>query len=91
MLLLPLRANRLSACGVRTRSAPERLHREVTDIFTTALPMRASAIELARWGTNDIGVFVVVSASKGPAFHRATYPISSPPASVEPQRCGKPF
>jgi hypothetical protein len=56
MLLLPLRANRLSGCGVRTRSAPERLHHEVTDIFTTALPMRASAIELARWGTGDIGV-----------------------------------
>jgi hypothetical protein len=40
MLSLPLRANRLSACGVRTRSALSRLHHEVTDIFTTALPMQ---------------------------------------------------
>ena len=39
MLLLPLRANRLSARGGRTRSAPERLYHEVTDIFTTAVPM----------------------------------------------------
>jgi hypothetical protein len=40
MLLLPLRANRLSARGVRTRSALSCLYHEVTDIFTTALPMR---------------------------------------------------
>ena len=39
MLLLPLRANRLSACGIRTCSALSCLHHEVTDIFTTARPM----------------------------------------------------
>jgi len=36
MLLLPLRAIRLSARRVRTCSALPRLHHEVTDIFTTA-------------------------------------------------------
>lgn len=39
MLLLPLRAIRLSARRARTCSALSRLHHEVTDIFTTARPM----------------------------------------------------
>ena len=39
MLLLPLRAIRLSARRVRTCSALSRLHHEVTDIFTTARPL----------------------------------------------------
>jgi hypothetical protein len=39
MLLLPLRAIRLSARRVRTCSTLSRLHHEVTDIFTTARPM----------------------------------------------------
>ena len=38
MLLLPLRANRLSARGIRTCSARLCLYHEVTDIFTTAVP-----------------------------------------------------
>jgi hypothetical protein len=52
---LPLRANRLSACGARTRSARSCLHREVTDIFTTAMPKLARR-QMARWGTGDIGI-----------------------------------
>ena len=39
MLLLPLRAIRLSARRSRTCSALSRLYHEVTDIFTTARPM----------------------------------------------------
>lgn len=39
MLLLPLRANRLSARRSRTCSALSRLYHEVTDTFTTARPV----------------------------------------------------
>ncbi len=48
MLLLPLRAIRLSARRVRTCSALSRLHHEVTDIFTTARPMLSHR---PLWGT----------------------------------------
>jgi hypothetical protein len=50
MLLLPLRANRLSARGIRTCSARLCLYHEVTDIFTTAGPMRSHRPSMDRLG-----------------------------------------
>jgi hypothetical protein len=56
MLLLPLRANRLSARRARTCSALSRLYHEVTDIFTTARPTLSRRLfDGVRWGTGDIG------------------------------------
>jgi hypothetical protein len=81
MLLLPLRANRLSACGVRTRSALSCLHHEVTDIFTTALPMQCIDNREARWGTGDIGVsdaqrrFFLARKNRKPATQRPAGPL----------------
>jgi hypothetical protein len=57
MLSLPLRATAFRRAGLepaRRRSA----YHEVTDIFTTALPMHVAAhrqLQRARWGTGDIG------------------------------------
>ncbi|WP_155253423.1 hypothetical protein [Bradyrhizobium japonicum] len=56
MLLLPLRANRLSARRARTCSALSRLYHEVADIFTTAWPVLSHRLfDGVRWGTGDIG------------------------------------
>jgi hypothetical protein len=52
MLLLPLRATALRRAGL------EPARPEVTDIFTTALPMYVAAhrqLQGARWGAGDIG------------------------------------
>jgi len=51
MLSLPLRATALgSVAGI------EPARSEVTDIFTTALPMRGIGNRTVRWGTGDLGV-----------------------------------
>jgi hypothetical protein len=52
MLLLLLRATDLMRAGL------EPARPEVTDVFTTALPMYVAAhrqLQMARWGTGDIG------------------------------------
>lgn len=101
MLLLPLRAIRLSARRVRTCSALSRLHHEVTDIFTTARPMLSHRPLMGTLGNRRYRLFGMATKSpstadssaervsrrrnSSPLFHRVKYSISSPPASVEPQ------
>ena len=101
MLLLPLRAIRLSARRARTCSALSRLHHEVTDIFTTARPMLSHRPLMGTLGNRRYRLFGMATKSpstadssaervsrrrnSSPLFHRVKYSISSPPASVEPR------
>lgn len=101
MLLLPLRAIRLSARRIRTCSALSRLHHEVTDIFTTARPVLSHRPLMVTLGNGRYRLFGMATKSpsttdgsaerihqrrnSSPLFHRVKYSISSPPASVEPR------